>query len=72
MMLTAQLLEEIDHRVAEAIKAVVQDLQMEGLEPPNPFQQFLMGIIQQKMTGPGIARDMKGQFSPVIEINGDD
>lgn len=72
MLLTAQLLEEIDHRVALAIKSVIQDQLTEGIEPPNPFQQFLMGIIQQKMDPSRISRDMKGQFSPVIEITGDD
>ena len=67
MMLIAQLLEEIDARVALAIKAVVQDLQLEGIEPPNPFQQLLMGFVADKMNAAKIPRDLKGQFTPVIE-----
>jgi sulfite exporter TauE/SafE len=71
MMLIAQLLEEIDHRVAEAIKAVVQDLQIEGIEPPNPVQQLLMGFVADKMNAAKTPRDLKGQFTPVIEMNQD-
>ena len=71
MMLIAQLLEEIDARVAGAIKAVVQDLQLEGVEPPNPFQQMLLGFVADKMNAAKSPRDLKGQFSPVIEIDKD-
>ena len=71
MMLIAQLLEEIDARVAGAIKAVVQDLQLEGVEPPNPFQQMLLGLVADKMNAAKSPRDLKGQFSPVIEIDKD-
>ncbi len=71
MMLIAQLLEEIDARVAGAIKAVVQDLQLEGVEPPNPFQQMLLGFVAEKMNAAKSPRDLKGQFSPVIEIDKD-
>ena len=66
MMMVAQLLEEIDHRVAEAIKSVVNDLQLEGIEPPNPFQQLLMGFVAEKMNAAKTPRDLKGQFTPVI------
>ena len=71
MMLIAQLLEEIDARVAGAIKAVVQDLQLEGVEPPNPFQQMLLGFVAEKMNAAKAPRDLKGQFSPLIEIDKD-
>jgi hypothetical protein len=66
MMLIAQLLEEIDSRVALAIKAVVQDLQIEGAEPINPIQQLLMGFVAEKMNAAKIPRDLKGQFKPVM------
>jgi hypothetical protein len=72
MILVAQLLEEIDHRVAAAIKSVVEDLQIEGLEPPNPIQQLLFGVLQDRMSSgsPGkTPRDLKGQFANVIEID---
>lgn len=65
MMLIAQLLEEIDARVAGAIKAVVQDLQIEGAEPINPIQQLLMGFVAEKMNAAKAPRDLKGQFTPV-------
>ena len=71
MMLIAQLLEEIDARVALAIKAVVQDLQIEGAEPINPIQQLLMGFVAEKMNAAKTPRDLKGQFTPVIEMNED-
>jgi len=71
MILMAQLLEEIDHRVAEAIKAVVQDLNIEGMEPPNPIQQIVAQVLQQKLGDQRIPRDMKGQFERVIEIDAD-
>ena len=74
MILIAQLLEEIDARVAGAIKSVVEDLQLEGVEPPTAIQQFIMGIVAQKMeavNAPLSSRNLKGQFSPVIEMNED-
>ena len=71
MMMVAQLLEEIDHRVAEAIKSVVNDLQLEGIEPPNPFQQMLMGFVADKINSAKAPRDLKGQFTPVIEMDQD-
>lgn len=71
MMMVAQLLEEIDARVAGAIQAVVQDLQLEGVEPPTAIQQFLMGLVQEKFAAAKIPRDLKGQFSPVIEMDRD-
>ena len=71
MMLIAQLLEEIDHRVAKAIKAVVQDLQIEGADPVNPIQQLLMGFVAEKMNAAKSPRDLKGQFTPVIEMDKD-
>ena len=71
MILIAQLLEEIDARVAAAIKAVVQDLQLEGIEPPNPFQQLLLGFVADKVNAAKVPRDLKGQFTPVIEMDQD-
>jgi len=66
MMLIAQLLEEIDARVAGAIKAVVQDLQIEGVEPVNPIQQLLMGFVAEKMNAAKAPRDLQGQFASVV------
>ncbi len=66
MMLIAQLLEEIDSRVALAIKAVVQDLQIEGVEPVNPIQQLLMGFVAEKMNAAKAPRDLQGQFASVV------
>ena len=71
MILIAQLLDEIDTRIAGAIKAVVQDLQIEGIEPPNPFQQMLLGFVADKMNAAKSPRDLKGQFTPVIEMDRD-
>lgn len=71
MMLIAQLLEEIDGRVALAIKAVVQDLQIEGAEPINPIQQLLMGFVAEKMNAAKTPRDLKGQFTPASVIDQD-
>ena len=71
MILSHQMLEAIDERLAAAIKSLVEDLPLEGIEPPSPIAQFLLGMLQQNMTPPGSPRDMKGQFASVIEIDGD-
>lgn len=71
MILSGQLLQEIDSRMAEAIKSVISELPLEGVEPPSPLAQFLLGMLQQNVQAGGTPRDMKGQFSSVIEIDGD-
>ena len=58
-------------RSAGTIKAVVQDLNIEGMEPPNPIQQIVAQVLQQKLGEQRIPRDMKGQFERVIEIDAD-
>ena len=74
MILSQQLLEEIDERLAHAIKSLVESLPLEGIEPPNPLVQLLMSHLQGSMQTPApgaSSRDMKGQFTPVIEIEQD-
>ena len=47
---------------------------LEGIEPPNPLVQLLMSHLQSSMQGPGpggAPRDIKGQFTPVIEMTED-
>ena len=60
---------ELDSTIAEAIKTVLAG-NFDLPEPPSPFQQILMGMIQDKMKGnsdkiPNIelVRDKKGKFS---------
>jgi hypothetical protein len=75
MILSQQLLEEIDERLAHAIKSLVESLPLEGIEPPNPLVQLLMSHLQSSMQNPGAQgspRNMQGQFTDVIEIKGDD
>ena len=75
MILSHQLLEEIDERLAHAIKSLVESLPLEGIEPPNPLVQLLMSHLQSSMQNPGsqgAPRDMQGKFTDVIEIKGDD
>jgi len=71
MILSHQMLDAIDERLAKAIKAIIEDLPLEGIEPPSPLAQFLLGMLQQKVQDGGAPRDLKGQFANVIEIDGD-
>lgn len=58
---------ELDFSLAEALKNVVSELPIGDFEPPNPFQQVLAQILQEKMAPPIVAkeiqRDESGKFS---------
>ena len=61
-----EIVDELDSNLAGAIQKVVTELPLSDIEPPNPFQMFLMDMMRQKTT-PGeievIPRDTMGKFT---------
>ena len=59
---------ELDNSLASAIQEVISTLPIGDFEPPNPFQQVLAQIIQDKMTpapivAKEVTRDDSGKFA---------
>ena len=54
--------EELSQDLAEVVLKLAQSGQMATVEPPNPMQQLLMGLIQQKMNENPPIRGDNGQF----------
>ncbi len=58
---------DLDGSLASALQNVVSELPIGDFEPPNPFQQVLAQILQEKMNPPIVAkaieRDESGKFS---------
>ena len=45
---------ELDNSLATAIQEVISTLPIGDFEPPNPFQQLIAQVIQEKMKPPTI------------------
>jgi len=61
-----QGIEELDAKLALALKSTIESLPIGDIEPPNPMQMMLMQIIQDNMAkNPAkvIPRDDKGLFT---------
>jgi hypothetical protein len=61
-----QGIEELDAKLALALKNTIENLPLGDIEPPNPMQMMLMQIIQDNMAkNPAkvIPRDDKGLFT---------
>tara|TARA_R100001086_G_scaffold226143_1_gene144698 strand:+ start:282 stop:557 length:276 start_codon:yes stop_codon:yes gene_type:complete len=59
---------ELDNSLASAIQEVISTLPIGDFEPPNPFQQVLAQIIQDKMApapivAKEVTRDDSGKFA---------
>ena len=59
---------ELDNSLASAIQEVISTLPIGDFEPPNPFQQVLAQIIQDKMApapivAKEVTRDDSGKFT---------
>jgi len=59
---------DLDSKLAQAIQGVMGNVQLEGVEPPNPIQQVIAQLIQQRMKPPSlevteITRGDDGKFS---------
>ena len=59
---------ELDGKLAQAIQSVMGNVQLEGMEAPNPIQQVIAQLIQQRMQPPSlevteITRGTDGKFS---------
>ena len=59
---------ELDNSLANAIQEVISTLPIGDFEPPNPFQQLIAQVIQEKMKPPAIqvkevTRDDSGKFA---------
>ena len=59
---------ELDNSLASAIQEVISTLPIGDFEPPNPFQQVLAQIIQDKMApapivAKEVTRDESGKFA---------
>jgi hypothetical protein len=57
-------MELLDHSLAEAIKTVMENVNLEGVEAPNPLQMMLFELIKGKL-------DQRPQDLAVIERNPD-
>jgi len=60
--------EELDNSLASAIQEVISGLPIGDFEPPNPFQQLIAQVIQEKMKPPAIqvkevSRSEDGKFA---------
>ena len=59
---------ELDNSLANAIKEVISGLPIGDFEPPNPIQQMIAQILQDRMQAPPIqvkevTRDEGGKFA---------
>ena len=58
---------ELDNSLASAIQEVISTLPIGDFEPPNPIQQLITQVLQDKMAPPIVAkevsRDETGKFS---------
>ena len=59
---------ELDMSLATAIKEVISSLPLGDIEPPNPIQQIIAQILQEKMKPPSlqvkeVTRDESGKFT---------
>jgi len=59
---------ELDNSLATAIQEVISTLPIGDFEPPNPFQQLIAQVIQEKMKPAAIqvkevTRDDSGKFA---------
>ena len=59
---------ELDMSLATAIKEVISSLPLGDIEPPNPIQQIIAQILQEKMKPPAlqvkeVTRDESGKFT---------
>jgi len=62
---------ELDNSLANAIKEVISGLPIGDFEPPNPIQQMIAQVLQDRMKTPPIqvkevTRDEGGKFAPPL------
>lgn len=55
--------EILSQELAAAIMKVAESAAMIDIEPPNPMQQLLMSLIQQRMSPSNQNRNEQGQFA---------
>lgn len=53
----------LSEELAAAIMKVAESAAMIDVQPPNPMQQLLMGLIQQRMSESKDLRNDQGQFA---------
>jgi len=70
--LVLDAVEELDERLALALKSVLDTLPIGDYEPPNPLQQMLMGVIQQNMAKSPLNPGGEALKSQIIESKSDD
>ena len=60
--------QELDNSLAKAIQEVIATLPIGDFEPPNPIQQMIAQVLQERMKPPSIqvkevTRDDSGKFA---------
>jgi hypothetical protein len=70
-------IELLDGNIAEALRSIVENVNLEGIEPPNPLQMLLMKLVEGHLTSRPIearvipGRSADGKFKSEKPLSAD-